>query len=265
MIKKNGFLPAQPLVEFTTLGFHHQVTPFSRACAQYYTHEVSKDADQKIVIVPDGTIDILFKISDSSVDSHVCGAVKKATLRRFNQGCSYFGVRLKPGTANKLIDLPIDIITEDCIESNNILKDVEKLKEGFINSRSFKEKVFLFEEYLNLNINDDTPTSSLVSFVLEYIHKKNGELKMKELSELTHYTSNYIYKCFLKETGVSPKHYARVVRFQSCLNLFKESSKTNLTGIASESGYYDQAHFINEFKEFTSFTPTQLQEFFHSL
>lgn len=57
--------------------------------------------------------------------------------------------------------------------------------------------------------------------------------------------------------GITPKKYLKTIRLQYSLYLRSRDKMLNVTNLALESGYYDQAHFINEFKALTGFTPKQ--------
>jgi AraC-like DNA-binding protein len=59
---------------------------------------------------------------------------------------------------------------------------------------------------------------------------------------------------FKTATGYTPKTYARISRFQHALNAYGSDFK-NLTAIAYECGYYDQSHFIHDFREFSGYEP----------
>ena len=56
--------------------------------------------------------------------------------------------------------------------------------------------------------------------------------------------------------GISPKELARVIRFNRAFNAINSAEPVDVQEIIYDCGYYDQAHFINEFKRFTSLTPT---------
>src|SRR5262249_19763083 len=71
-------------------------------------------------------------------------------------------------------------------------------------------------------------------------------------------------------TGVSPKTLARTIRFESIRSRLMFEPNANLTDLAYEFGYADQAHFIHDFKAFTNKMPSEfaaemqkLQEIFH--
>ena len=68
-------------------------------------------------------------------------------------------------------------------------------------------------------------------------------------------TSRYLQKIFLQHTGLTPKLYSKIARFQNSLQLIAKKN-TSLTDIAYECGYFDQSHFIREFKSFTGFAPS---------
>ena len=68
-------------------------------------------------------------------------------------------------------------------------------------------------------------------------------------------TSRYLQKLFAQHTGLTPKLYSKINRFQNSLVLVAQKN-TPLTSIAYECGYFDQSHFIREFKSFTGQTPS---------
>ncbi len=61
---------------------------------------------------------------------------------------------------------------------------------------------------------------------------------------------------FKEYSGFSPKLFSRITRFQSSLDSFGNKDKS-LTDIAYDCDYYDQSHFINDFKEFSGYHPSQ--------
>ncbi|HEY9559732.1 MAG TPA: helix-turn-helix domain-containing protein, partial [Anseongella sp.] len=60
---------------------------------------------------------------------------------------------------------------------------------------------------------------------------------------------------FLAQVGLSPKRYARICRFNMVRELFDKDPSRNWQEVAFSLGYYDQSHFIREFKEFSGKTP----------
>jgi methylphosphotriester-DNA--protein-cysteine methyltransferase len=58
-------------------------------------------------------------------------------------------------------------------------------------------------------------------------------------------------------SALSPKEFARIIKFIGSLNYLKANFVGNLAEAAHSCGYYDQAHFIRDFKEFSGLTPSQ--------
>ena len=68
-------------------------------------------------------------------------------------------------------------------------------------------------------------------------------------------TARYMQQLFVQYTGLTPKLYNQINRFQKSLRLVTAGNES-LTAIAYECGYADQSHFIREFKTFTGHTPS---------
>jgi AraC-like DNA-binding protein len=64
---------------------------------------------------------------------------------------------------------------------------------------------------------------------------------------------------FKATVGVAPKHYCRILRFQQALAHAENGHRVDWTRIAMDSGYFDQAHFIHDFRSFAGLTPTGYQ------
>ncbi len=82
----------------------------------------------------------------------------------------------------------------------------------------------------------------------------NPSIQMAEIRDLVGITTKRLIALFRAEIGLSPKAYARVRRLQAALRLLGSMSGAQ---VAAEIGYFDQAHFVREFRSFTGMTPTQ--------
>jgi AraC-like DNA-binding protein len=72
-------------------------------------------------------------------------------------------------------------------------------------------------------------------------------------------TTRYLHKLVQQHTGLSPREFKKIRRFQSSLRQLT-LPKQPLTTIAYECGYFDQSHFIRDFKSFTGLTPSAYLE-----
>ena len=70
--------------------------------------------------------------------------------------------------------------------------------------------------------------------------------------------------CFNREIAMSPKYFIKIIRFQSALDMLHSDERKSLSEIASALGYFDQPHFVKEFKEFSGVTPKKYEQFLDS-
>lgn len=131
----------------------------------------------------------------------------------------------------------MDVVTEQINEADS---DTERINavENFLISR------------LNNKASDE-----LVSLAVNLIKQSQGNIKITALIEKLNISQSQFEKRFRKVVGASPKKFASIVRLDTILNANPKSNK--LTGLAFDSGYFDQAHFIKDFKSFTGQTPEQ--------
>jgi len=64
-------------------------------------------------------------------------------------------------------------------------------------------------------------------------------------------------RIFADYVGANPKDFLRVIRFQKALHTLQIQPGINLTQLAHQCDYYDQAHFIKDFRQFSGYTPTE--------
>lgn len=80
---------------------------------------------------------------------------------------------------------------------------------------------------------------------------------LHKLSDEIGYSQKHFIDLFRQHVGVTPKQYLKIMRFQKAVDAIEKAKTIRWIHIALESGYYDQAHFIHEFKLFSEFTPSE--------
>ncbi len=91
----------------------------------------------------------------------------------------------------------------------------------------------------------------------ELMFELNGQLSVNELSDQLKINRRQLERKFTSAIGLSPKQLSKIIRLQATLKMLANNEFTSLTAIAYEGNYYDQAHFIRDFKEFTGVSPKQ--------
>jgi AraC-like DNA-binding protein len=99
-----------------------------------------------------------------------------------------------------------------------------------------------------------------VGWMLTQIRQREGAVSIGRLRDQTGWSKTRLTSTFVEQVGVSPKQYARVMRFSRALTLI-HAETASIADVATAAGYYDQPHLNADFKELSGFTPT---EFLHA-
>lgn len=154
--------------------------------------------------------------------------------------------------ANELFNLSLSL--DDIFDKN----EVNKVEEQLSIANSDKNRVQVVEQFL-LSQLKDIATDKLIVEAVKLIYQTNGTIRIKELNDRLSISQSPFEKRFRKVVGITAKKFASIVRFNSVLdNLNKTKS---LTEICYENNFFDQAHFIKDFKQFTGDTPENFKRF----
>lgn len=135
---------------------------------------------------------------------------------------------------------------------------VDTLYAKLLETATWNKRIELVESFLlhQLSLSERKLTKvAMVNNVMNEIVQEDFFDNIENVASRYGITSRYLQKLFLQYTGLTPKLYSKINRFQNSLKLVTKKD-TPLTSIAYDCGYFDQSHFIREFKSFTGFTPS---------
>jgi AraC-like DNA-binding protein len=154
--------------------------------------------------------------------------------------------------ANELFNLSLSL--SEIFEKGRVSEVEEKLTLASTD----KQRIKMVEQFL-LSQLKDIQTDKLIVEAVRLIYQSKGTIRVKELNERLLISQSPFEKRFRKMVGTAPKKFASIIRFNTVLdNLSKTKS---LTEISYENNFFDQAHFIKDFKHFTGETPEQFKRF----
>ena len=115
--------------------------------------------------------------------------------------------------------------------------------------------------YLSEKLSSNTLSmrDEIATHAVHYILREKAASNLDKLASDCNISNRNLQKLFKERIGVSPKFFVRIARFQYVLQHLISDPSASLTGVTYSAGYYDQAHCIREFKEFTGLTPSQFQ------
>jgi len=173
---------------------------------------------------------------------------------------SVFSIVFQPQGLMAFFNFPLTEIYNQNIPLKYLNKRLEqKILPLLTDEQSFEKRIKVVENcFLNLLKEEHNRFDfKRINHAINFIREKQGKVSIEHLASETCLSRKQFERKFSKLVGITPKKYLNTVRLQLSLYLKSRNEKFNITDLAYESGYYDQAHFINEFKILTGFTPKQ--------
>ena len=99
---------------------------------------------------------------------------------------------------------------------------------------------------------------AIVARALHEIEREHGCLTVAQIAARCHVSSRHLHRLMRIWVGYGPKYLARMVRFQATLKQMEESPTRSAAALASETGYFDQAHLALDLARFAAATPRHL-------
>jgi AraC-like DNA-binding protein len=173
-------------------------------------------------------------------------------------GAGCIAVCFHPGTAQHFFSLPMNELADSSIDLEYIWKSTAaEIEEKIASAKNNNDRSLIIQQYLLHQFSTNHKNDETIKFCLWQMNLKEP-LSINELAEKTGVSQRHLSRKFNNYLGISPKEYARMNRFLISLDKIKMKSNYSLTEIAYESGYFDQAHFIHDFKSFAGITPGNL-------
>jgi len=191
-------------------------------------------------------------------------ADEKATLKGISAKADFlevrsalFGVRLFLRGFFQLDLAPCSAVINQLITLESIGAQAEKdLAVQIADAYSFQERVILFQDYFAHKATHPISTQQAhIADALQYLisHYKDPKI-IQHYADVSGVSPRTIARWFSSEIGINAKKLARIARFHTALSMLHTANKP---GFYFDCGYYDQAHFIRDFKEFTGITPEE--------
>ncbi len=129
------------------------------------------------------------------------------------------------------------------------------LEQRIVEALSTEERIEIIEQFLLERLTDHVTIDSIVKSTIEALRQTNGRASITSILSEEPSKKRSLERKFSKQVGMSPKQLGKVIRLQAVLKSMLNKDVDNLTRIAYENEYYDQAHFIKDFKDFTGINP----------
>ena len=248
--------PSQKLAEFVRFFW---VLESDHTTVRPYIYRSLADGFAELIFHYKGTFNELISpgSTDKSFFSGVHGQSQK--YRRFITTGDFgiFGVYLHPVAIPQFFSLPSSELSNQMPDLYTLLgNEGSCLEESMMLASDNLHRVKIISAFLETTLSKRFISQPDVFSCINDIIQSKGVTDVDAMANKYFLSTRQFERKFKQFSGFSPKLFSRIVRFQSAINNYG-NKEMSLTEIAYECGYYDQSHFIHDFREFSGYNPKQ--------
>ena len=169
-----------------------------------------------------------------------------------------FIISFKKGMAYPFFPLPMNEMADRVVDADLLWgNDFSFLRERLLEIDAIDRKFEAAEGFLLRNFQRRFVLNPAVEYALTEIIRRPDQINLAHMNQNIGYSQKHFIGMFKRQVGITPKAYLKIIRFQKAIGEIEQRKEVNWTSISQDCGFYDQAHFINDFKFFSGFTPEE--------
>jgi AraC-like DNA-binding protein len=187
----------------------------------------------------------------------VFGPFTEPRLLRVGRHVVALGVVVPSILARDLLGVPAPSLVNQIVPLDELWlsDDVERLHDSLID-RTAADGLAFFRDALLARLHLAAPSPTLEGAAARLLTGRRGNVAIDAMAAHYGISRQRFARRFHDATGVSPKLFARIVRFHGLVYSLLDTDVSDWAGLAPAAGFYDQAHMINEFRGFAGSSPT---------
>lgn len=173
-------------------------------------------------------------------------------------GSAMMVISFKKGMAAPFFPFPMTEIRNSVVDADLVWgSDFGDLRERLLETKAIGERFAMVEHFLLTKFRSKLNLNPCVAFAIGEMTERPDRISIARMNEKIGYSQKHFVEMFRKQIGVTPKSYLQIMRFQKAVKTIDAAVQIDWGKIALDCGFYDQAHFINDFKHYSGFTPEQ--------
>ncbi|SIN90855.1 AraC-type DNA-binding protein [Chitinophaga niabensis] len=228
----------------------------------YWIAESEDNRPAKEKIIPDGFPEMIFHYGDPyrinlhhgnwelQTQSLLAGQIRRHFFLENTGKSGVLGIKLQPTALAHLFDISMHTLTDKVADLSTLL--TVPLQTLLCSAAPHDEKINALNQWFNTF---PLPGTNHAGKAIELIREYKGALSVADVIAQLGISERHLERLFKRYVGLSPKFYARIIRFNHIFHLNQERNP-DWTHLAFNAGYYDQSHFIRNFKAFTGEDPS---------
>jgi len=191
-------------------------------------------------------------------NSRIVGIVTGKFTRVLEGKGWVFGIKFRPGAFYPFAKFPLSEIADKQITLETVFgSDGTAYEQEMLSLEDEPKKITCVERFLRERLPDKDENVEAISRIVERVVDDRTILKVEQISELFSINTRTLQRLFNQYVGVSPKWVIKRYRLLEAVEQMNEGNTVNWTKLALDLGYFDQAHFIKDFKAMVGKSPEE--------
>lgn len=219
-------------------------------------------------VLPDGAVRLVFNFGDApsagsgdgdGLAVEAIGASAAPVVVRMRGKVEGLSVTLRPGAAASLLGLPAGEIGGGAVHLDALWRgEGAALLERMAEAPDDAQRVALLHSALLQRLGDSRIVGNDIAMhAARLIAASEGRLPLREAAAAVGVGERRLQQLFHAHVGLSPRGWSRLARMHGCLRALRQRPAPDWADLALEGGFYDQPHFVNEFRALCGVTPTE--------
>ena len=243
------------LVDRAEIEFHEAADAIRPLVGCFWVMTAERDAT--IRVVPDGSTAISIQLQKGyTPEWFLRGPLIRPDERRFTSEAQLVGIRLRPGVAFLLDRTPAHTIVGRRIALNGVAAFGDLVAESPCPLTPAR-CIDVLQRFLVQRL-ADASLHPVVADALHDIEHAHGCILTRDVAARCRVSSRHLHRLMRTWVGYGPKSYANIIRFQTTLHRMEHVPSPTAAALATDNGYFDQAHLTLDVARFAGATPGRL-------
>ncbi len=248
--------PSSPLLDFVA----HYVVRNERLGAQVLVTPVTASPSVKLIFNLDQPAEAFEYVTGRTRVLPTAFIAGPQTGRRAEVYARGESARLlvffQPAGFHRLFHSSIEPLTDTAVDACDVIgPEVARLYERLSSSRGIERRLKLVDAFLAQRVAAARPRHAAADAAAAML-AANGSRRVAELIQTSGLSARQFERAFREQMGISPKLFARTARLDFALQLKRGNPTHSWTRVSQEAGYFDQTHFVKDFKALVGETPS---------
>lgn len=165
-------------------------------------------------------------------------------------------IRFREGMSYPVLRIPVGQLRNQVLPADELLNpDIARLREQLVNAPTPQAKFDFTLQFIAERLRRGKEIHPAVAFAVQKIMADPAQVTVDAIVRKTGWSHKHLVALFDKFVGVSPKEFVRISRFQKAILDIGTETTVDWARVVYDCGYYDQSHFIKDFKRFSGMSP----------